>query len=176
MLPYRDSRLTKAAVGIFFLIVIVYAYFEARGLLFGPSISIPGGESESTSSQYILIQGQVAHIASLSVDGEPIQVTESGAFKEPYVLSPGANRIVFDAKDKYGHTTEKVLEVVYIPGANDSAISGQATTTMTSETTSSTTTTSSVSPNGTTTNVTTSSSTTSHTGSSSSASDVAPGR
>jgi hypothetical protein len=117
MLPYRDSRLTRIILGIFFLIIIGYAYFEARGLLFGPSISFSSGISPVVQSSYIQIQGQANHIASLSVDGNPIQVTETGAFTEPYVLSPGDNRIVFDAKDKYGNTTEKVVEIVYTPSS-----------------------------------------------------------
>jgi hypothetical protein len=120
MLPYRESRLTKVIIGIFFLIVIIYAYFEARGLLFGPTIDISSDEHAVVDMPYILIQGQATHIASLLVDGEPIQVTQDGMFKEPYVLAPGANRIVFDAKDKYGHTTEKVVEIVYRPSATSS--------------------------------------------------------
>jgi hypothetical protein len=135
MLPYRDTRLTKIVVGIFFIIVIAYAYYEARGLLFGPSISITGGESAISSTQYVLIQGQATHIALLSVDGEPIQVTETGIFKEPYVLAPGANRIVFDAKDKYGHTTEKIVEIVYLPGTTALSNSQQASTTIVASTT-----------------------------------------
>lgn len=130
MLPYRDSRLTKFAVGIFFLIVIIYAYYEARGLLFGPSIQISSDVPAAVDVSYIVIQGQATHIASLSADGEPIQVTVNGAFEEPYVLSPGANRIVFDAKDKYGHATQKVLEIVYTPSATSSAPTISASSTL----------------------------------------------
>jgi hypothetical protein len=128
MLPYRDSRLTRILVGIFFLIVLGYAYYEARGLLFGPSISISSGVPATAQTSYVLIQGETSHIASLSVDGNPIQVTQTGAFQEPYVLSPGVNRIIFDAEDKYGHTTEKIVEIVYMPSATSSQT--MATTTI----------------------------------------------
>ena len=165
MLPYRDSRLTKVIVGIFFILVIIYAYFEARGLLFGPSISITSSKVATSSSQYVLIQGQATHIASLSVNGGAIQVTETGIFKEPYVLAPGANRIVFDAKDKYGHTTQKIVEIVYIPGASDSEYPVRVSTTTASTTL----------PATATSSVTASSSAVSHTQNSSSTS-VAPGR
>jgi hypothetical protein len=117
MLPYRDSRLTRIALAVFFLAVIAYAYYEARGLLFGPAIDISTQTIAATNSAYILIQGQANHIASLMVDGNPIQVTETGAFQEPYVLARGVNRIVFDAKDAYGNATEKVIEIVYTPSA-----------------------------------------------------------
>lgn len=135
MLPYRDSRLTRIALVIFFLIVIGYAYYEARALLFGPTIDISAQGMSATADQYVLIQGQADHIASLAVDGQPIQVTETGAFQEPYVLAPGVNRIVFDAKDKYGNATQKVVEIVYDPStpSTDStssprSSSGQAST------------------------------------------------
>ena len=124
MLPYRDSRLTRIILVVFFLIVIGYAYYEARALLFGPTINISAGGMTTTADRYVLIQGQADHIASLAVDGQPIQVTETGAFKEPYVLAPGVNRIVFDAKDKYGNATQKVVEIVYNP-SDSPAASGQ---------------------------------------------------
>ena len=116
MLPYRDSHLTRTALIIFFLIVLMYGYFEARGLLFGPSITI-NSQTQEVHTSYTLISGHADRITSLSVDGEPIQVTVSGDFADPYILTPGLNRIVFDAKDAYNNTTEKVVEILYTPSA-----------------------------------------------------------
>ena len=113
MLPYRDSKLTRIALVILFLIIIGYAYFEAQGLLYGPTINIADSSATVTHEQYVLIQGQADHLTSLSVDGEPISLTEAGGFQKPLVLAPGVNRIVFDAKDKYGHSTQKIVEMVY---------------------------------------------------------------
>jgi hypothetical protein len=112
MHPYRDSRITKAILVIFFIIVILYAYFEARGILFGPSINI-WQSIEHVTSPYIEISGTTTHISKLSMNGESVPVTETGAFDVPYVLAPGYNRLVFDASDKYGQSTERVIVVVY---------------------------------------------------------------
>ncbi len=135
MLPYRDSRLTYIALGIFFLIVLGYAYYEARGLLFGPSITVSSEMTESRES-FVTIQGHADRISSLSMNGKSIPVTENGAFEEPYLLSPGYNRIILDATDKYGRTRRQAIEIVYTPSSdsthsNDSgqASSPQATTT-----------------------------------------------
>lgn len=114
MLPYRDSRITKIALGVFFILVVVYAFFEAQGILFGPTISTYSNVIE-VHDPFITINGQAERISSLSMNGEEIQVTESGAFEEPYLLAEGSNRIVLDAKDKYGRRTQKVIEVVYTP-------------------------------------------------------------
>lgn len=112
MLPYRESRVTKIALGAFFLLIILYALYEAHGILFGPSIEI-SGRAMIVDQPYIEIKGTAQRIASLTMNGADIPVTENGSFDEPYVLSPGYNRIVLDAKDKYGKTTSRVIEIVY---------------------------------------------------------------
>lgn len=113
MLPY-NSWVSRIAFGVFFLILIGYGYFEARGLLYGPQISVPD-ITVPVHDALIHIRGTAQHIASLSLNGKQITVTESGAFDEPYLLAPGTNRIVFDAKDKYGNATQRVVQVVYTP-------------------------------------------------------------
>lgn len=132
MLPYRDSRLTYVALGIFFLIVLGYAYYEAQGILFGPSITIISGVTE-VHEPFISIKGKADRIASLSMNGKPIPVTEEGVFEEPYLLAPGYNRIVLEAKDKYGRRRSREIEIVYTP-SSDSIDSPQAATSTTSAT------------------------------------------
>lgn len=117
MLPYRDSRLTQIALVIFFLAVTAYAYFEARGILYGPRITIESSMA-TVHERYVLISGHAERIASLSVDGAPVSVTKDGSFEVPYLLAPGINQIIFDAKDSYDNTTSKTVEIVYAPSAD----------------------------------------------------------
>lgn len=119
MLPYGNSRITRVALGIFFIVVVAYGYFEARGLLFGPRIDIPTSASVS-HEQFVRVQGKTDHIASLSMNGKSISVTENGAFDEPFLLAPGSNRIVLTANDKYGNTATKMLDIFYVPSASSS--------------------------------------------------------
>ncbi|MEY4747603.1 MAG: Glucodextranase, domain [Candidatus Parcubacteria bacterium] len=114
MLPYRDSRITKIALAVFFLIVVGYGYFEAQGLLFGPMIAVESSVTR-VHDPLISVKGKAERIASLTMNGRAIPVTESGAFDEPYMLAPGYNRIVLDAKDTYGRSSRKVIEIVYAP-------------------------------------------------------------
>lgn len=114
MLPYRDSRLTYIALGAFFLIILGYAYYEAQGILFGPSISVISTRTE-VRDPFILIKGQADRIASISMNGKDIAVTETGAFEEPYLLAPGYNRVVLEAKDRYGRKSSKTIEIIYTP-------------------------------------------------------------
>jgi hypothetical protein len=117
MLPYRDSRLTQIALVIFFLAVAAYAYFEVRGILYGPRITIESSVA-TVHERYVLISGRADRIASLSVDGAPVSVTRDGSFEVPYLLAPGINQVMFDAKDSYGNTTSKTVEIVYAPNAD----------------------------------------------------------
>jgi hypothetical protein len=112
MLPYRDSRFTRVILIGFFLLVAGYAYFEGRGLIRGPSIEISGRVME-VSEPFITLEGRAERITSLSMNGTEIAVTEEGAFSESYVLAPGYNRIVLEARDRYGKTTERAIEIVY---------------------------------------------------------------
>jgi hypothetical protein len=120
MLPYRDSRVTKIALAVFFLLVVGYAYFEGRALLWGPKIVIDGRVME-TSEPFISIEGRAERIASLSMNGTPIAVTEEGEFSEPYALTPGYNKITLEARDRFGKTDERSIEIMYTSDSDKSA-------------------------------------------------------
>src|SRR3989344_866203 len=126
MLPYRDSRITKIALVVFFVVIAGYAYFEARGMLFGPKINI-SSSIEEVHEPFIRIQGRAERISSLSMNGRALTVTEDGVFDEPYLLSPGINRIVFVAKDKYGRNRERTLEIVYMATSSEAAVQASST-------------------------------------------------
>ena len=128
MLPYRDGRITRGALALFFLLIVGYAYFEARGVLYGPSIEVTSEVSE-VSDPFIAIQGRADRIADLSMNGRPISVTEDGAFNEPYLLSPGLNRIMLDATDRYGRKTQQIVQIVYNPNPNAPILSPRSSTT-----------------------------------------------
>lgn len=113
MLPY-SSRLSRVILLLFFLLVIGYGFFEAQAILWGPRIEIASTPTEVTD-QYVRIQGSATHIASLSMNGAEIPVTESGEFDEPFLLADGENRILLEATDRYGNTTEKTVTIYYTP-------------------------------------------------------------
>src|SRR3989344_4259931 len=120
MLPYRESRFTRIVLIVFFLFVLGYAYFEGRGFLYGPAISVENRVMEVDRS-FITIEGTARRIATLSMNGETIPVTENGAFSEPYLLAPGYNRIVLTASDRYNKSTERIIEVVYTPAVTSTS-------------------------------------------------------
>lgn len=120
MLPYRDSRMTQIVLGIFFIVLSGYAYFEAQGLLFGPTIDVSA--PTEVYEPYVIISGKAERISSLSMNGQGLNVTENGSFSAPYLLAPGYNRIVLDAKDKYGRTRSQILQIVYVASASSASV------------------------------------------------------
>ena len=121
MLPYHDSRLTRIILIVFFISLAGYAYYEVRGFLSGPVIEVENRVME-VSEPFITIEGKAERIAALSMNGKTIPVTADGAFAEGYVLSSGYNRIVLEARDRYGNATEREIEIVYTPTASSSAV------------------------------------------------------
>ena len=114
MLPYRDSRLTKISLTLFFIAALGYAYFEARNMLWGPQIEVPANV-QSVSDQLITIRGRAQSIVELRIGGRPVPVTEAGDFEEDYLLAEGYNHIVLEAEDRWGREREEVVEVIYTP-------------------------------------------------------------
>ncbi len=133
MLPYRDSRLTKIALIVFFVAIIAYAFYESRGMLYGPRIHVESSLT-TVSDPYVVISGTADRIASLTMNGQPIAVTEDGAFEEPLLLVPGLNRIYLDAKDRYGRESQEIIEIVYTEENPDSRVMSSVPATTTAST------------------------------------------
>ncbi|HEY4514237.1 MAG TPA: hypothetical protein VJH69_02835 [Candidatus Paceibacterota bacterium] len=116
MLPYRDSRIVRIILIAFFVLIIIYAYYEAQGLLYGPIIDVPA-EVPVVSEPFIYVEGTAGRISQLTMNGKPISVTETGEFREPYLLAVGNNRIILKASDKYGRSREKTIDILFMPAS-----------------------------------------------------------
>lgn len=114
MASHRDSKVIKIVLAIFFICVLIYALYEARGILSGPVVYIPA-ETLVSNEERVMVRGQAERIVELRMNGKTISVTEEGTFEEPFLLASGTNRIMLDAKDARGRTTSRTLDIVYMP-------------------------------------------------------------
>lgn len=105
-----------------------YGLFEARGIILGPTITVLTPVSE-VHDQFVMIKGQAQRISSLSMNGKQIQVTKEGAFAESYLLALGYNRIVLEAKDQYGRSTQRVVEIIHTPSLDSTTSTSSLQTT-----------------------------------------------
>lgn len=114
MSPYRESRIFRAILGLFFLALIGYALYEARGILIGPSISVPG-DAIVVTEPFTRIRGRAERITEIRLNGKPIPVTENGEFDEPFLLAEGSNHFLLEAIDARGRNARKTLILIYRP-------------------------------------------------------------
>ena len=116
MSPYRESRLIRFLLGFFFLLLIAYALFEARGILSGPALNIPT-EAVIVTESSTRIRGSAERITELRLNGKQIPVTEEGEFDEPFLLAEGSNYFLLEARDARGRSTRTTLHIIYRPDA-----------------------------------------------------------
>lgn len=116
----KTPKLILSAV-IVVIIVIglgVYAYLQSREYLRGPVITIkePTNGALSTTP-LVAVRGNARHISFLTLNGRQIFTDERGVFSESLLLQDGYNIMTLEAKDRFGRTVEKRLELVYTPTA-----------------------------------------------------------
>jgi hypothetical protein len=93
--------------------VFSYSYIKSKNLINGPGITIISPTNGSATEESVMfIEGQAVNINSISLNGRSIFVDEKGYFNEATVLSVGHNKIKIEAKDKFGRSTENIIELV----------------------------------------------------------------
>ncbi len=93
-----------------------YALWNARDLLGGSALAVSGPEVIQGGEPVAALSGSVSRATThLTVNGFPTFTDEAGAWADSYLLRPGRNVFVAEAKDRFGET-EKVERVVwYLP-------------------------------------------------------------
>ena len=105
--------LKTGLLGLFILVILGYAFFQTRNLLFGPSIGIDSPiDGQTYTSPLIKIKGLAENANYLALDDKPIFTDKDGRFDEKMLLSPGYNIIKLNASDKFGKKTEKIIQVI----------------------------------------------------------------
>jgi hypothetical protein len=113
-MPARDSKLVRTLLFILFFFLAAYGLYEGWGMLNGPVITVPGANITSHES-YVLVRGRAERITELQLNGKAIAVTEEGEFAEPYLLAPGTNHLILEARDARGRQTKEELDILYVP-------------------------------------------------------------
>ncbi len=104
----------KALVAIGIVCVVGFYFFhQSKAYIIGPQINIITPlNGETLAHSYVLIKGESANVSSLSVNGHPVLAGNFGNFETGLLLAKGYNIIRISAKDKFGRTAVKKLEVV----------------------------------------------------------------
>ena len=104
---------------IFFLLILIYAFFNSKDLIFGVKIrnvnlnGLPAQSGSTVTNNVMEIKGVAKNAIFLSLDGREISVDQKGNFDETIALLPGYNIISIKAKDKFGDVDEKNYQLIY---------------------------------------------------------------
>ncbi len=112
---FNRSRATKYIFAAFVLVVLMYAFFEARNVLYGPQILLGTTGAITVTDALVEISGTVKNVTSFTLDGRSVFINDSGVFLEKILLAEGLNEFIFEASDKFSNQTREVLKVVYLP-------------------------------------------------------------
>jgi len=113
MIPY-NKKIIKYTIIILVLLILSYAFFEARNIIYGPQINLMlPNKTITVHSPIIQIKGNVKYVISISLDGRTIKIDRDGNFTEKLLLIPGLNTFTFKATNKFGKTQNKEIMVIY---------------------------------------------------------------
>jgi len=102
-----------AAATIVVAVIVIYAIYRSLPYVSGPSIKVFQPLSGSTiASTTMTLIGRADRVSSLTMNGNPIQVDESGNFKETLIVFPGVNIISFDATDRFKRNAHLEIEIL----------------------------------------------------------------
>ncbi|MEA1929622.1 MAG: hypothetical protein U9M92_01930 [Patescibacteria group bacterium] len=104
------------SLALFFVLAVVYAFYQTHALAEGPEIIINQPVDNSTLEEpLVVVEGQATRIAHLFLNGGQVFTDENGHFTERLLLAPGYNLISLAARDKFDRVVEKRLELIYQP-------------------------------------------------------------
>src|SRR6185369_7060849 len=91
-------------LSLFFLSLIVIAFFQSRDILFGVKIkNVNITDGKVFTENIIQVTGNARNAIKLTLDGREISVDQSGNFNETIALLPGYNIINITARDKFDY-------------------------------------------------------------------------
>ncbi len=111
----RDvKKITKwILLSLLFVFIAIYAFFNARNLIFGVKIkNVVLAPLSEESANIIKIQGNAKNAKVLSLNGREISIDQAGNFDETIALLPGYNIITLKAEDKFGYKDEKDYQLM----------------------------------------------------------------
>jgi hypothetical protein len=95
------------------LVIGLYSLFQARFIILGPSIKVYSpSNGASLPSPVVTVTGKASNIAFISLNDNPIYVDKNGNWSEKLIAPTGLSIMTVRARDRFGRSTEKQIEVM----------------------------------------------------------------
>lgn len=106
--------LTYASSSIFVLIIVVFAFYNSREIIFGIKIkNVNLVDGASMTEEVITVTGNAKNAVLLTLNGREISIDQDKNFNETIALLPGYNVVDIVAKDKFGNVDQKHYQLIY---------------------------------------------------------------
>lgn len=103
-----------AGLSLFFILIIVFAFFRSKDLIFGVKIKNVNIVDGSTITEDVIkLTGTAKNAIKLILNGREISVDQEGNFNETIALLSGYNIINIVAQDKFGDIDEKNYKLMH---------------------------------------------------------------
>ena len=101
-------------VSILFLLIIIYAFFTSKNLIFGVKIkNVNIADGMKMEANVIKITGNAENASVLTLNGRVISINQKGDFEETVALAVGYNIIDINAQDKFENNDNKIYKLIY---------------------------------------------------------------
>ena len=103
-----------AGISLFFLFIVIYAFFRSKDLIFGVKIkNVNITDNAKVVDSIIKVNGNAKNAINLTLNRREISVDQEGNFDETIALLSGYNVINIKARDKFGDSDEKNYKIMY---------------------------------------------------------------
>ncbi len=104
-------------LSLFFIFIIVYAFFSSKDLIFGVKIrNVNIVDGAKVTEGVIKITGNAKKAINITLNGREISIDQEGNFNESLAFLSGYNIINLKAQDKFGNSDEKNYKLMYVAG------------------------------------------------------------
>ena len=110
----NKTRIKVFGTLFFFILIIIYAIFTSKDLIWGikiKNVNIVDGSTVTESTQKIT--GNARNAVKITLNGREISIDQEGNWSETIALLPGYNVINIKAEDKFGYVDEKNYKLIY---------------------------------------------------------------
>ncbi|MBI5139236.1 hypothetical protein HZA26_01355 [Candidatus Nomurabacteria bacterium] len=111
---YNIKKILKiTALSVFFIFIIIYAFYRSSSLIFGVEIkNVNISDGAKFTSASLEITGVAKGAIKLTLNDREISIDGAGNFRDEVVLLSGYNVISIRAIDKFGYVDEKNYKLI----------------------------------------------------------------
>jgi hypothetical protein len=129
MRPSQALKIRIFIVALVTLLILAYGFFQGRNLIIGPEIDIATPKNgEDISDPLINITGKATNITRITLNDRQIFVDKQGNFSEKMLIPVGYTIIKLAAHDKFGRTTQELVELNYTGTTENMSVISSTTT------------------------------------------------